>query len=1008
MTSSMNDFFIEKILGRGSFGSVYLVRRKQDQKIYALKTVTFEKLNKRDQENSLNEVRILASINHPNVIGYKEAFWDDSGNSLNIVMEFADDGDLETKITKMRKEGGMFNESLIWSYSIQMIEGLKALHDKKIMHRDIKSANIFLVKDKHQCKIGDMNVSKVIKEKVLRTQTGTPYYASPEVWRDEPYSYKSDLWSIGCVIYELCALRPPFKGKDLDELFMNVCRGNIERISHIYSDELWKMILMLLQVDVKKRVDCKEFLDSKLIMKKIKEMKENNSECKDLEINKNSFSGTLLKTIKFKDLKDIKSQLPTKKNYDNNMNSHSSKENISDNSYFDNNNFLNKNNNSSILDIVNNKKNYFSNNLIEKLTNNINSNISYLNNNIINSNNNINNYYYINYAPNYNQCFPTKLNNNIGKKKEDIKKNDNYIMKTDINMKDMNLLENIDLNSIRNGKKKLIQKSDILNSYYMNKIEEDLKRKKINERLEKKLILQKQRQKEKERFTEYNQRIIEENSNSDLNNYKKLEKSVSKHKMNKHYYSKIKNIEQVKALKKRPASSTRLISSSRQKNIKNNYNNNYSSINEKKIIKKITHNKYSCYTTNENRNIDNNHKCNKNMFNDNNNNDENKKNKLYIQIFKTERNSKKKEISKSKLRAKTPINNYNKLKINKKGNKSQTKLNIINNTQTTNVTNKYTTNTNGNSNISSLLNLNCVTTPEEYRPMPTNIKYDKINKIRQKSKKVDNEFWERKNVKIKNNNQKNNYNKNERALSATPDKRNQRINHNAYDNINETQNDNKIFKNYDSYIHKDSYAYRVTKKNNYRYLHESENSQQTRQTTGAGNNYNKISNDNYKKYNFIKKEIYNTNESNNNKRSRANQNIRKINAIRPNSSKIIDRDNDYDYENGKNFRRYNPDITEPELLMMINPIKIKDNYKNSQKSYLNISLNSNIANQNIFLHHMRPDNLNINSNINTNENKEKNLEQMNNSKYNHLQLFNDYMNNNKANDEPIKVINIFS
>jgi len=1005
MTSSMNDFFIEKILGRGSFGSVYLVRRKQDQKIYALKTVTFEKLNKRDQENSLNEVRILASINHPNVIGYKEAFWDDSGNSLNIVMEFADDGDLETKIVKMRKEGGMFNESLIWSYSIQMIEGLKALHDKKIMHRDIKSANIFLVKDKHQCKIGDMNVSKVIKEKVLRTQTGTPYYASPEVWRDEPYSYKSDLWSIGCVIYELCALRPPFKGKDLDELFMNVCRGNIERISHIYSDELWKMILMLLQVDVKKRVDCKEFLDSKLIMKKIKEMKENNSECKDLEINKNSFSGTLLKTIKFKDLKDIKSQLPTKKNYDMNMNSRPSKENINENSYFYNNNFLNKNNNSSILDIVKNKKNYFNNNLIEKLTNNINSNNSNISSNIINSNNNINNYYYINYAPNYNQCFPTKLINNINKKKEDFKKNDNHIMKTDINMKDMNLLENIDLNSIRNGKKKLLQKNDILNSYYLNKIEEDLKRKKINERLEKKLILQKQRQKEKERYTEYNQRLIEENINSESNNNKKLKKSVSKQKMDGHCYNKIKNIEQVKALKKRPASSTRLISSSRQNEIRNNYNNNYSSMNKKKIIKKIINSKYSSYTTNESKNIDN-HKYNNNKLNDKNNNDENKKNKLYIQIFKTERNSKKKEISKSHLRAKTPINNYNKLKINKKGNKSQTKLN----TQTTNVTNKYSTNT--NSNINSFLNLNCVTTPEEDKPMPTNVKYDKINKIRTKSKKVDNEFWERKNVKIKNSNvkQKNNYhNKNERALSATPNKRNKRINHNEYENINESHNAHKILKNYDSYINKDSYAYKVTKKNNYRYLHESENSQQARQITSVGNNYNKISNDNYKKQNFIKKEIYNTNESNNNKRSRANQNVRKINAIRPNSSKIIDQDNDFDYENGKNYRRYNPDITEPELLMMINPIKIKDNYKNSQKSYLNISLNSNIANQNIFLHHMRPDNQNISSIINTNENKEKNREQISNSKYNHLQLFNDYMNNNnKVNDEPIKVINIFN
>ena len=125
MSTSIQDFIIQKTLGRGSFGSVYLVLRKKDQKIYALKTVIFENLNKRDQENSLNEVRILASINHPNVIGYKEAFWDEQGSSLNIVMEYADDGDLESKIVKMRKEGGMFNESLIWSYSIQMIEGLK-------------------------------------------------------------------------------------------------------------------------------------------------------------------------------------------------------------------------------------------------------------------------------------------------------------------------------------------------------------------------------------------------------------------------------------------------------------------------------------------------------------------------------------------------------------------------------------------------------------------------------------------------------------------------------------------------------------------------------------------------------------------------------------------------------------------------------------------------------------------------------------------------------------------
>ena len=114
--SSMDDFIIEKVLGKGSFGSVYLVRRKEDNKIYALKSVILEKLNKKEQRNSVNEVRILASVNHPNVIGYKEAFWDDNAKTLNIVMEYADDGDLQTKIGRMRKEGGMFNENLIWSY----------------------------------------------------------------------------------------------------------------------------------------------------------------------------------------------------------------------------------------------------------------------------------------------------------------------------------------------------------------------------------------------------------------------------------------------------------------------------------------------------------------------------------------------------------------------------------------------------------------------------------------------------------------------------------------------------------------------------------------------------------------------------------------------------------------------------------------------------------------------------------------------------------------------------
>lgn len=221
---SAKDFEIIKQLGKGAFGTVHLVKRKEDGNIYALKVVQLSKLTKKEQENALNEVRILASVAHPNIIGYKEAFFDDSTKALNIVMEYADDGDFETKIQKHIKNKTNFPENQIWSYLIQMIQGLKALHDIKIMHRDLKSANVFL-NSKGELKLGDLNVSKVVKMGMLYTQTGTPYYASPEVWADKPYSYKSDLWSLGCVLYELCALRPPFRGSKLEELYKNVTRG---------------------------------------------------------------------------------------------------------------------------------------------------------------------------------------------------------------------------------------------------------------------------------------------------------------------------------------------------------------------------------------------------------------------------------------------------------------------------------------------------------------------------------------------------------------------------------------------------------------------------------------------------------------------------------------------------------------------------------------------------------------------------------------------------------------
>ena len=95
-------------------------------------------------------------------------------------------------------------------------------------------------------KLGDMNVSKVAKRGLLYTQTGTPYYASPEVWRDEAYNFKSDIWSMGCVIYELVTLTPPFQAEDMQGLFKKVNKGSYPRIPKIFSKDLSYLIKMLL------------------------------------------------------------------------------------------------------------------------------------------------------------------------------------------------------------------------------------------------------------------------------------------------------------------------------------------------------------------------------------------------------------------------------------------------------------------------------------------------------------------------------------------------------------------------------------------------------------------------------------------------------------------------------------------------------------------------------------------------------------------------------------------
>lgn len=153
--------------------------------------------------------------------------------------------------TQRNKE--YMKENDIWRIFIQIVRGLKSLHDLNIMHRDLKSANVFLTDDLG-VKLGDMNVSRMADKQGLNyTQTGTPYYASPEVWMDKPYDFKSDIWSLGCVLYETVTLRPPFKANDMQGLFEKVVKGNYPKIPKKFSDDLAIIIKGLLQVKPKNR-----------------------------------------------------------------------------------------------------------------------------------------------------------------------------------------------------------------------------------------------------------------------------------------------------------------------------------------------------------------------------------------------------------------------------------------------------------------------------------------------------------------------------------------------------------------------------------------------------------------------------------------------------------------------------------------------------------------------------------------------------------------------------------
>ena len=263
---TIKNYTIIERIGVGSYGRIYKV--KKDNKIYVLKEIPINKNADNEKVESVkNEAEILSSLNNKYIVKYIESF--QMGQNIYIVMEYCEKGDLCTYMTERQKKlksNYYFNEDFIWKLFIQISIGLYYIHSKKILHRDIKTLNIFLTKELNG-KIGDLGVAKVLEgTSHAITFIGTPYYVSPEMCQNKPYNEKSDIWALGCILYELITFCHPFTASNQAALFIKILHGNYTPLPEKTSKDLVNMVKFILQKNFNKRPSMKDIITSKTFM----------------------------------------------------------------------------------------------------------------------------------------------------------------------------------------------------------------------------------------------------------------------------------------------------------------------------------------------------------------------------------------------------------------------------------------------------------------------------------------------------------------------------------------------------------------------------------------------------------------------------------------------------------------------------------------------------------------------------------------------------------------------